>query len=906
MRDPIADAKDALTKKDYRLFFIPHGMGTGEFPATKCVVRPIEGHYFSRGIINDARYGQEQIKYEMALRTYGARYNHHIVSSADYPLSDFCRIATLKYLTGNERTTAFHPPSGPKDISLIGAIRRGNGSQISTLLEKNEKHGRILGLSPLAWAALRGDEDIFNYLYIDMGIKPSKVFDQKTSSIPITTVAAIGGNSSILNRLIKDGYDFSLVNTGHHSKIIATLITPEIFDVITKQVPYSEEQLPRFYRQAIKGENYTLAWHMFKNKLISSDDFLISALNATSKTLLKKYINSYGMKSFEKEILRLEFSRHQNDLLAFLLEENVSPATLSSLLNKKNNGQRRFYYIYNPPSLDLHKKIFSQYRITSDIAIHSAIANNDQKFLLDILSLMQDRGELTSKYKAKLYISLLGADKTLIHKVNAEFQLDFLKILHTSYCDLISKSFKLLSLPHKNATISYILDNLQRLNECNDGWFGRGNWQNIIEHASYDDLLHLLDQIRQSTSLSNEIKERIYSAMAVPAIRSRVDNFAHHYIQARYDNQPDISTLKKMHFDAIYALTDKALRQLLDLGLDPNEYLNTRLVPAFQIFNINHDTNTKGLKTVKSIEQEMFLKVKAYLDYGFDASVSSPWEGSFPMAACLYIGDIAKPLFNEHESECNEGLNIRALQSSIIEKNETKAKQALYKLSGSWEKLRGWHQPILKGLLANKLYNTFIYLTSKLPPPESWRHERERSDKHPYGGLNDNKFWNRTEFDRRLNYKNLISMAFKTENKDIIVAVLNYYSGNIRMKQYEDVSEAAQYVTNKTYPLFVRALKDHDISPNSYKLRRFIVAGSLEDSLKSKNVTQLTNILYTLLRKIKINEAQNLLAQMQIQGIAIDKRHKDKLSLFAESLGLYDLARTIQSNHVINKSSNEK
>lgn len=853
--DPIADANDAIAKRDYRLFFIPVGLGTGSVTGAFCITGLSSPHVFERGMISDARGGGEQPYYEEALRAYGARYNHEIISSPDYPLSDFCRSAPALYLNDAIEATSFRPPSGPNDLSLIGAIRRGNKLQAKAFIERGEYGTHMLNLSPIAWAALIGDEEVFNYLYDNQKLRKILTLLHMDISRSMSALAAIGGNVNITRKLIADGHKISSKVNGHQYDhlVIAPIISPDMFDTIAKDIA---PNYLGFLSRAIQGSNYNLAWHMLYGKFITQEDFLYSAIRHKDFPLLKKYIDINGKEEFEQWLIALNKRILQSDVINFLIDLEVSPEVMAAITSEAAPTNIAYPSGTKGITSKEYKKIFNRYGLVSNNAILAAIRAKDYIYLDQLLSSQAAQRLLTPEYKTGLYIRLLEHNQANVKALMLKF----------------------------NLNIGLLL------NDCCNPKLG---WRTIFEFSNEADQLRLLDTIKKSTSLTNDDREKIYSRMKYSVLRNRATAFTFAYIRAMYENKPDAATLQEMQVQTKYASDDKALRLLFELGLDPNNYDSPRNIEAFDLLNLNRHMARRNNKPISKEAHRVAVlaKTKAYLDYGFDRYITSTDYGPYPMYACLKIGKEAQSFFNKNNKDCKTGLALRQLQQGIIEGDEQQVLQTLTQLDGKWAALRGWHQPIMMALIHSKLYRPLTKLARQLPRPYSWIHEKEPTKEKPFGGLVG--FWRNTDINMSKSYLGLVAFALRSEDIDVIDAVLRYYSGPTKLTRSEKISKAAQFVTPKTYSLFQRALEDHQVTLKASCLRLRVVDGSQDEYLKSKDAKQLTRVLTIYLNQYRIDDVITLLSQLKDREIELGDINKRRLSSLAESIGLYELVQHI-------------
>ncbi len=878
-RVPYNDATDALNKKDYRLFFIPHGMGYGEIPGIICITRPDRQYFFVRGIISDARTGKEQILYEKALRKYASTYNFIVASSPDFPLIDYCKSKPSPYIEGPGGTSDFRTPTGPSTLSMIGAIRRRDIKTIKKF-KRDGKAGypRILGLSSSSWAALVGDEEIFTLLY-NPEIHTPLLASKRNVTNSIVDFAAIGGNTAITLKLLKNGHKPRLMPERFDGPSLASFISPAIFDLLMNSLNYDQKTVSDFSNAAIRDQNDELAWHILKHKLIPNEAFLKQANKYGATFLLTRYLTAVGIKQFEKDFSGFIDRVTRDPVIKFLYNQNISGDTISELLGKPVPENRYSFYqnFYKTSFIKLtsFKRIYQKYGLAPHLAILASLENQDLQFLHQLLAKKKKNGELTAKYKTGLFTLFVFYKIPASSPVFRDFDITFEDALDENPCELISNRFGYLGDSQKQAAIEFVIRTPEHLTKCSQKK-SRFNIRSLMLLANDDQLEKLISSTQQTNSMSKEDGIKILSNMTIPILRFKSGDFAQHLINSVYQHNPTQKTLKWMKTIVARGPDTDAMRLLFELGLSAAETDDPRYIGIFRAANLGN------------LEQ-----IKAYIDYGEDKYRVSPNEGPLPLFACLKIGVSAQSLYESGDPDCTTGLSLRKLQKFIIQKNKKAVCATLEQLTGQWTSLRGWHQTILKALISQNMYDAAIMLSKEFPTPDSWRMEREISDEYPYGGLNDNLFWNDRKFYNNLPFQDLLAVAFQTQDISLITAVLEYYSGIVRLNQYESLSNASVYITPETYEIFQQALKHHNITTKYHRFGTALRPYLTRKYLNSGNETKIVAMLKTYLIEHKIKATKKLLDSIKNQGIKLKHRHKDMLASLAESIGQFGVSEQI-------------
>lgn len=895
-RDPIADASDAISKQDYRLLFIPVGMGVGTVAGAKCVIRLPDPHVFMRGIISDARSGAEQPKYEKALRSYGARYNHKIISSANYPLSDFCQSTPVSYLSDALEPTSFHTPSGPSDMSLVGAIRRQDLKSIKYFetLNTQPKKQRLFGLSPIEWAALGGDSEIFAHIYNNEIYKLSLANPEREKLL--VEIAVIRGNVEIVETLLKDKYEYPAFGGSRRSsmQISSTQsLSAEMFELIHKYIPMKPKDIKQYLLTLKRYNNLDLIFYLADKGHISRGQLFNAAFSTNSAQMRNKYIAMFSLGGLERDFINSGLTVWNDTLLNLLMEHKVDKSALLSKFYKPQKKENRRASEWNNISLQAYKKLYMQYGIAPDDAIKDALYANDTTFLTKTLKLRHNSYKLSPLFKAKLYAASLRKGNTDISQVLTQAGITQKSIANTIPCIFIIGRSKVI-LPMTDEATKALMRDPKLIMECHTPLLKMNlstgptiDWRKIVPYLTKEQALILIGNIVHFTDIKPLDKQYHLDSIAAEFIRKKDASDAIEIIRQVYKALPDAKTLSRLGKVALDASDAAIVNTLFELGLD------AKFKTGFEV--ISADGYSQAT-VYDAVDTGQISKVKLYLDKGFDHTITSPKKGPFPMYACLKLGIEAKQLFDQDNRECETGLTLRTLQDNISNKDAKAASKTLKLLHGKWEALRGWHQAFLRALIVQKLYGPLKELVSELPSPDSWRSEKLRTSKDRSGGLSDYGFWKRVTLNKASlsSYKGLVSLAFKTDNIDVIAAVLKYYSGLTQPPRSEKISRAAPYVTAKTYSLFIKALKRHDIPMDSHYLKLTVVEGSQDESLRSKDTKQLYRILTIYLNQRRIVDAIELLSQMRERDIELGDIHKRGLSTLAESIGRYDLTKQIE------------
>jgi ankyrin repeat protein len=214
---PVADANRRAADGDFRLIgYLDPLMGPGSPPGAECLLAAPEsilhGQLVGRDFVRGDHYASDVL---LRLRdSYASAFNRAIVAHPSYPYPDLCRVQTEPYGKRFEPAEWLAATAGARgDGTLPAATRLGRLEEARVLLDRGADPDLAdpWQVTPLAWAALRGDAALTRLLLVH-GADPRIACDLCPT---VLNRALDGGSSDVVALLISAGADVNAPNPSH-------------------------------------------------------------------------------------------------------------------------------------------------------------------------------------------------------------------------------------------------------------------------------------------------------------------------------------------------------------------------------------------------------------------------------------------------------------------------------------------------------------------------------------------------------------------------------------------------------------------------------------------------------------------------------------------------------------------
>lgn len=258
-RDPIFDANQAVQKGEFKFVIVGRAWNGPIYPSILCAIEPSKEDLEMRAFISDhRRSGNNQSEFEKTVLNYAAKYNYTLISSEEFPRSDYCIGTASVYYEPPTGRTKFRIPDLEIIHTLENAIRRHDIKRVLDHLNGNEplkifsREFRPL-ISEISWAAMSGDEELFNLLYDPVKHGMSKN-ERRNESRSLIYHATVGGNISILKKLIEEGHPINNIFNWQPFSL-GSFITPQIFELLNESHGFNDVEFSVMVEDAKRDRN---------------------------------------------------------------------------------------------------------------------------------------------------------------------------------------------------------------------------------------------------------------------------------------------------------------------------------------------------------------------------------------------------------------------------------------------------------------------------------------------------------------------------------------------------------------------------------------------------------------------------------------------------------------------------